>query len=81
MMFSANGKPMTMLGTYVGTSSASLRAGHEYKFDMQVQPSTGYWEVVFSDLGVKGLFSCIDALYKSFIHLKMIMPDGHVVAF
>lgn len=80
-IFSNIGKPMEMIGTYIGKNTAALRSGHEYKFNMQIQPTTGYWEVLFQEPNITGCFSCIDALYENFIHLKMIMPDGHIVAF
>lgn len=80
-MFSNTGKPMTLLGTYVGSGSPCLRPGHEYKFSMRVQPLTGYWEAMFMEPQIKGIFSCIDALYKNFMHIRMVMEDGHIVAF
>lgn len=80
-MFSNLGKPMEMIGTYVGGKSPTLRPGHEYKFKLSIDPNNGYWDAVFQEPKMHATFSCMDALYENFIHMKMIMADGHIVAF
>lgn len=80
-MFSNLGKPMKMIGTYVGGKSPTLRTGHEYKFTLSIDPGSGYWSAAFQEPKMHATFSCMDALYENFMHMKMIMPDGHIVAF
>ena len=82
IMFSNNGKPISMIGVYTGANTNSgLKSGHEYRFDMYVDRESGYWVVEFAEPQLRAMFSCIDAIYQCFIKLRMIMPDGHVAAF